>query len=124
MSASSRKSLSLKRKATPPSAVAPTALPAEASPEKVPRPLGRGEPPVLAVPRHVHELERGTAFVRSLRGKSPLSPLPLGSLPLAPSTLSLLAEQRYNDEFDDEEREPDEDEYVFSVKYQRENGDC
>ena len=53
-----------------------------------------------------------------------LSPLPLGSLPLAPSTLSLLAEQRYNDEFDDEEREPDEDEYVYSVKYQRENGDC
>ena len=124
MSGSSRKSLSLKRKATPPSAVAPTARPAEASPEKVPRPLGRGEPPVLAVPRHVHELERGTAFVRSLRGKSPLSPLPLGSLPLAPSTLSLLAEQRYNDEFDDEEREPDEDQYAFSVKYLRENGDC
>ena len=32
--------------------------------------------------------------------------------------------ERYNDEFDDEEREPDEDEYVYSVKYQRENGDC
>ena len=95
MSSSSRKSLSLKRKATPPSAVAPTALPAEASPEKVPRPLGRGEPPVLAVPRHVHELERGTAFVRSLRGKSPLSPLPPGS----PRTRSRLAAQRLENEF-------------------------
>ena len=62
--------------------------------------------------------------VRALtQGQEPALAAAAGSLPPRPSTLSLLAEQRYNDEFDDE-REPDEDEYVFSVKYQRENGDC
>ena len=94
MSSSSRKSLSLKRKATPPSAVAPT-LPAEASPEKVPRPLGRGEAPILAVPHHVHDREQRTAFARSVKGKSPLSPLPPGS----PRTRSRLAAQRLENEF-------------------------
>ena len=92
---SSRKSLSLKRKATPPSAVAPTALPAEASTEKVPRPLGRGEAPVLAVPRHLHDWEQRTAFARSVKGKSQLSPLPPGS----PRTRSRLAAQRLENEF-------------------------
>ena len=80
------------------------------------------------VPRHVHELERGrrrSCDSLSTRHRARSSPRRRGALALAPSAaLSLVAEQRYNDEFDDEEREPDEDEYVFSVKYQRENGDA
>ena len=91
------KSLSLKRKATPPSTtpVLPTALPATLPAEALPRPLGRGEAPVLALPRHVHDWEQRTAFARSVKGKSPLSPLPPGS----PRTRSRLAAQRLENEF-------------------------